>query len=581
METLWILLAAIVSYLTLWTYFDACRQRDAYQTGLGPRGLPPNAWAALVFFFAPIAVPLYLKAKDALAFESSPRTGAPPVFESRGLNLYGWLGLPCFLGAAGWLIWEKETLLAALALVMAAVTAFGGRTIRSTDRALKVELPAGAAWEQVGFRPLPREEDQADHDEEEVVVNLDRLAPPPSRPGPAAFPPPAPAPFPPSPVAPPAAFRPVAPPPAAAPPASPVFAAPRPPAAPAQSSVRISDIVWAASEDSFGDGDAGEPEPRGAGASPHATVAADPALFRQLGGIFAPPGAAPAPRLPPSPIPPPLSPSAAAAPPSPRPNPQPAAPGFAPLVPPSRSPSAPAAGPAAALPPRPAPPLAGAYAASSSSESKLPLILAAALALVLLVAGGWFFLRRQPQPAGDPVAAPPETPAMTQEEPATAPKPVPAAPPPQAPQPSDQLAAAKAWMPVYLDYFGLLGQTLDEIDFEGFSPDRCAQLRSSLERVGEMPPAPDEQLHFELSACVLLMSYLPEDCGKRDVGSWCSHLTEARLCVHEVQQNIEAKWGLPGLFEFQISDTEPRSTSSMSGRCIADQIEARTREVQQ
>jgi hypothetical protein len=198
----------------------------------------------------------------------------------------------------------------------------------------------------------------------------------------------------------------------------------------------------------------------------------------------------------------------------------------------------------------------------------------------LLLAGGWYFLgRRQPEPAGDPVAAPlenpPEPPGAPVEPPATESASTPA----PEPEPADQLAAAKAWMPSFLDVFGLLGQSLDEVDFAGFSPDRCGRLRSSLERIDELPAAPDEQIHFELSACVLLMSYLPEDCGKRDVDSWCSHFTEARSCMHAVQQNIESKWGLPGLLEFQINEGEPRSTSSMSGRCIADQIEARSRAV--
>lgn len=565
METLWIVLAAVVTYLTLWTYFDACRQRDAYQTGLGPRGLPPNTWAALVFFFAPIAAPLYLKAKDALPYESSPRNGAPPVFESRGLNVYGWLGLLCFLGATGWLVWETEPLLAALTFVMAVVAAFGGRTIRSTDRALKVDLPAGAAWEQVGFRPLPRERDQPDEDEEELVVNLDRLAPP-SRPPTASHPPAAP-PFPM-----PAAPR-GAPPSAAAPVfQQPVFSQPRPPASPAQSSVRISDIVWAASEDSFEDGGTGEPALPG-GANPHATVAADPALFRQLGGIFAPPGAAAPPRLPPAP--PAGAPAMTAAAPA-RSLPAPAPPLGPPSALPPRVPTP--AGTTASAPKRTAPPLAGAYAASSSSDSKLPQIVAAAVLLLLLIAGGWFFLGRRQPPASEEI--PPDAPPVAEIAPAET-RPPPVEMPVEDPRPeqADPLEAARAWMLHYLDLFGPLGQNLDEIDFEGFSPDRCAQLRSSLERVGQLPSLPDEQLNFELGACVLLMSYLPEDCASGDIPSWCGHLTEARSCLHGVQQNIEAKWGLPGLLEFQISETEPRSTSSMSGRCIADQIEARSRTV--
>ena len=563
METLWIVLAAVVTYLTLWTYFDACRQRDAYQTGLGPRGLPPNTWAALVFFFAPIAAPLYLKAKDALAYESSPRNGAPPVFESRGLNVYGWLGLSCFLGATGWLAWEKEPLLAALTFVMAAVAAFGGRTIRSTDRALKVDLPAGAAWEQVGFRPLPREQDRPDEAEEELVVNLDRVAPP-SRPLAASYPPSAP----PLPI-------PAAPRPAAPPAASPVFEQPalapaRTPAALVQSSVRISDIVWAASEDNFDEGGTDEPALPG-GANKHATVAADPALFRQLGGIFAPPGAAAPPRLPPAPAP--AMPAAAPA----RPLAAPVSPAGPPTALPPRVPPSAAGGSAASAPKRTAPPLAGAYA-SSSSESKLPQIVATAVLLVLLIAGGWFFLGRRQPPSAEEVR--PEVAPVAEIAPAeTRPPPAETSAEDRRPERADPLEAARAWMLHYLDFFGPLGQNLDEIDFEGFSEGRCAQLRSNLDRVSGLPALPDEQLHFELGACVLMMSYLPEDCANGDIPSWCGHLTEARSCLHGVQQNIEAKWGLPGLLEFQISETEPRSTSSMSGRCMADQIEARSRAV--
>ncbi len=267
LETLWVLLAAIVCYLALWCYFDASRQRDGYQTGRGAGDLPPNTWAALVFFFAPIAGPLYLKARDGVVLEANPRTGAPPVFVSRGLNVYGWLGLLLFLGGAGYLISEKEYLFAGLALVMAGVAAFGGRAIVATDRALKVDLPESAAWEQVGFRPLPREEDQAEDDPDELVVNLDRLPPAPPgrrarcaavlrRAGAAAQ------------ISPgghaadsgraPLWHRRRAGLPATSRAGFPAAAARRgargPARPPAATSVRISDILWAASEDDFGDG---------------------------------------------------------------------------------------------------------------------------------------------------------------------------------------------------------------------------------------------------------------------------------------------------------------------------------------
>lgn len=592
METLWILLAASVSYLALWVYFDASRQRDAYHVGRGPRDLPPNTWAALAFFFAPIAFPLYWKAREDVPLVAGPRQGAPPVFESKGLNVYGWLAGFLFLGASAWLMVEKELLLAGVSLVLGAVAVFGGRTIVSTDRALRIDLPAGAAWEQVGFRPLPRQEDQDDDEMDDRVVNLDRL--PPAAPSPAATPrpaasPPAAPPFPYGgpPAAPAAASRPMAAPvplppvPMAAPvppqvPTVSSFPPPAPPPAPArgpaQTSVRISDITWAASEDDFDDGGSHPPAAPGGRA---AVASADPALFQQLGGIFAPPGSGQAPRLPlPNAAPPP-----------------PAALAQQPAIPPPAqafSPPPPAA-PFAIPPAASRPAIGGAYAAARPTPgSILPQILMALAALALVAAGVWYLATRPAAapaeetpvdaPAIDGAPADPEIAAgEAMEEPDGAADP--AADGAGEPAESPGLAAIRDWMAVYLERFGPVGQSLEEIDFDGFAPTRCEILRSHIENIGDLPLLPDEQLQFRATACMVPMAYLTTDCESQDTAAWCTHLNDTRICFHEMQLAIESKWGLPGLLEFQISETEARPTSSMTGRCLAEESQRRSQTV--
>lgn len=625
MQTLWILLAALVAYLALWVYFDASRQRDAYHIGRGPRDLPPNTWSALVFFFAPIAFPLYWKSRENVPLEASPRLGAPPVFESRGLNVYGWLAGFLFLGAASWLLVEQELLLAATASLLGMIAVFGGRTILATDRAVRLDLPANAAWEQVGFRPLPREEDQADdEDPEEHVVNLDRLPSPAAagRPAAPAAPYAPPASHPPAPAAPPgppvASALPAAP---AWPPAAPAIPAvpavtsfppplaSAPPSRPAprpESSVRISDITWAASEDDFDDGSS-DPAPPLPGARGGARVAtADPALFQQLGGVFAPPGGVPPgaagpprpmPPAAPHAVPPPVAPPSPFAAPSAAPPPvSPIAAAFAP-PPPAAAGPAPAA-PSYGPPGRPAP-IGGAYAAARPAPgSRLPLILGTIAALALLGGLGWYFATRpetvpaEPAPveaAADPVPADSGEvgdPAVADGDPGAAQEGLPldesTGDPPAAggaagdtagddSAADDQLAAARQWMALYVDRFGPVGQILEEIDYEGFSPVRCESLRINYGNIGEMPLLPDEQLQFRVSGCMVQMSDLAADCDQKDTAIWCAHLIATRTCLHEMQLELEARWGLPGLLEFQISDTEPRSTDSMTGRCIAEE----------
>lgn len=576
METLGIALAAIVIYLAIWTYFDACRQRDSLQIGVGPRNLAPEAWSALTFFFSVVALPLYLKAREEAELQASPRSGAPPVFESRGLNVFGWCGLLLFLGLAGYLAWEREFLFAALAVLPALVAVFGGRTIRGTDRTLKVELPKAAAWEQVGFRPLPQEEDQDEDADDDRIVNLDRLPPAPTRPGfgAASAPPPTPA-FPAVPQ-----FAPVAAPVPAAPalnvPSVSSYPAarpePSPAASPASPSVlRISDITWAASEDDFDDGSSGPPP--APGSRPQgAVVNADPALFQQLGGIFAPPGSSPPPRLPATPPPPAAQPGRALGPPAP--NPLPTAP-KAPTGPAGR-PGAPAAPP---LTPRLAPPpIAGAYAASKSANSPLPWILVGALALVGIVVA-WFWWQSRPAPVPAPETEPPaaentDTRKDTQDTSVDSPNAE-----FRGQESGPALDNIHAWMALYIEIMGPVGQNLDIVDFEGFSPDRCELLEQSLGPVADLPACPDEQIEFKLRSCLISLPYLAEACHNQDVYSWCGHLTQTRFCLNEAQIDIEERWGLPGLVEFTFDEGEPRPESSISGRCAADTVEQRSQEV--
>lgn len=587
METLGIVLAAIVIYLAIWTYFDACRQRDSLHIGIGPRNLAPEAWSALAFFFSVVALPIYLKAREEAELQANPRSGAPPIFESRGLNVFGWCGLLLFLGLAGYLAWEREFLFAAFAVVPALVAAFGGRTIQTTDRTLKVELPKAAAWEQVGFRPLPQEEDQ-DEEADDLVVNLDRLPPASAattRPGFGTTP----------------AAGPMVPavssyPPIAAPqiptmtPAAPALGIPsvssyppaRPEPAPAASPasppsvLRISDITWAASEDDFDDGSSGPPPAPGGPRS--AVVNADPALFQQLGGIFAPPGSSPPPLRPPAP---PVAGPAFAPPVA---GPAYAQPAAAPPMAPSTPVSPPAPRPATTnptLPPRVAPPIAGAYAASRSSSSPLPFVLIGFLVLAgLVVAFFWWRSRpvaeQGPEQTGVETVAPdaPENTALS-----GTPSNDPAEPEAQGRESGPTLDQVRAWMAVYIELLGPAGQNLDVVDFEGFTPGRCELLQQSLDLAAGLPSCPDDQIEFKLRSCLVSLPYLSEACHGQDVESWCNQLNQVRTCLHEAQIEIEQRWSLPGLVEFTINEDEPRPPSSISGRCATEAVEKRSREV--
>ncbi len=141
-------------------------------------------------------------------------------------------------------------------------------------------------------------------------------------------------------------------------------------------------------------------------------------------------------------------------------------------------------------------------------------------------------------------------------------------------------AAARSWMARYLELYGPVGQSAEEIDFEGFRPtaaNSCACTRSR-------PPAstrcPTRSCTSSSARCVIALGYLPLDCENRDTAAWCVHLLEARRCLSDVQIGIEGKWGSPGLLEFQISETEPRSTASMTGRCIQQELAERARAIQ-
>jgi len=586
METLGLVLAAMMALSAIWIYFDASRQRDAFQVGLGPKGLAPNAWAGLAFFFFPITLPLYFKASEE-AQQQSRRSGAPPVFESRGFNVYGIFGMVLFLAGCGWLLWEKEYRLAFLCLPPALMAAFGGRRVIETGRALRIDLPTSAAWEQVGFRPLKNDEDSLeDEEDDDLVVNLDRLQGP-ARPPATGY---APEPYSPEPYSPELRAPPAQPRPAAVLPPGSV-----PPPSPPPSVLRISDITWAAAEDGFDDAVEPSPAVGSAGSAlPRTTVAvAHPALFEQLGGVFAPPGSAtaalPVPKgapVPPSPVPP--SPPLATSPPPPSqlaaPLPSRPAPP-SPAAPPAPPATPPAAREPALLPSRPVPlPIGGgAYAAARTADSRLPQVLMVGIVLLLIFAGLLFWRSRKEQaatlePATEEAAgeeggesnADDATDGATSEEPS-------AAETRQEDAEEQRLQQAKLWMSQYINDLGPVGQNLDEIDFEGFSTIRCSSLRKSIEEI-ELPAAPDDDVDFQLRACLVPLGYLPGDCERQSKEDWCSHLIETRRCLSSTQTEIEKLWGLPGLLEFQIVD-EARSTNSMSGRCMQAEVERRSREV--
>jgi hypothetical protein len=572
-----ILLAAAVIYGAIWSYFEASRLRDQFHIGAGPGGLAPQAWAALICLGAPIAFPLFLTSRDRASLQE-PRAGAPPVFTQRGFSPWGVLGITLGVAGAGALVYFGMPKLAPLGLLVAALAFFGARRSVMTDEMVTSSLPV--SFEQVGFRPL-RQGQQEEHEEEDAgfVLNLDRAVPPSAL---AARPPALPSM--------PAAGAPFA---AAPVVAAPFVAAPLPPVAPLRppsSSVSVqiapgSSILWAAADE-------GDLEPE----DPRATIAAaNPEVFRQLGGIFAPPpaGAASAPvQMPTVQVP--------AAYPGPMLNapraPEPAPAAFAgpmvnapaPFQLPMQVPAAYSGPPPAAAAPRQA---AGTYRSGATpggfvAGKPVPdgsrwIVIAALIALAGVGAAAWWRF-------GHPVEAPLDEPAVVDPgsvdpgsadpgstdpgnvDPGIAALPAPAAA--GAGEPGEGKPSMVAWLDLYRDYFGPIGLLFEKIDYEGFNPPAvCDDLQLAISAAREgLPTAPDEQLEYEVRVCFDPLQQTAEACQEHDSQRWSAALLGAKACTHRAQARMVDDHGFAGLLELELESAQgiDRSTQSMSGRYL-------------
>ena len=101
MDTWQFVILVVIVNSAIWSYFDASRQRDTFQIGVGPGGQPPHTWASAILVLWPVFMALYLRARS-MAQLAEPRSGPPPRFKAGGFNLSAPDGATSFAPETSW-----------------------------------------------------------------------------------------------------------------------------------------------------------------------------------------------------------------------------------------------------------------------------------------------------------------------------------------------------------------------------------------------------------------------------------------------------------------------------------------------
>lgn len=568
--TLWqtLLLIAVVN-TAIWVLFDASKVRDEHHVGLGPRGMPPRLWFTLVMLFLPAGLPVYLKARSLATLEPQ-RTGVPPKFSTGGLSVLGLvlgiLGLALFVT----LVATGHFAYSLFGLALIALGWFGGRHETLTGEIEKVDL-GNLAFEPVGFRPPEGiQEDDGDDLEEALLeepsaaVGTSDAAAPQTRivlesgppvvpmdlrldPGPPVVP-----------FAPDADAPPPVPVPPPAPPAP--TSAPRPPATPAPAAFRTG-APRTASPQTAVSGPQAPNRPAAPAAEKPGPESLSLESLQSLGTDDAGPLQSEI-FIPPDPLP----------------------------------------GPTSAAPTSPG---GVAFAASQRRRRVWPFIAGGvAVALILGLGAGWWLFGRSDtageSPGGEPADAAAvepagsegttsreddagesaRTPARRQKglfeapaAPAPAPPSTPIAERETRPPAGASEGDMKAWIETYGDRMGPVALALDEIDFDGFDPDRCRRLQRAVKRAGEdLGGAPDSEVDALLAPSFRAFTAAAQACRGEDEGAWSFNLLAGKEATHEAQVLLDERYQYGGILELELESAigEERSEASMSGRFLLD-----------
>lgn len=144
----------------------------------------------------------------------------------------------------------------------------------------------------------------------------------------------------------------------------------------------------------------------------------------------------------------------------------------------------------------------------------------------------------------------------------------------QEPSPQDEAQAMSAWTESYSQWMSPLGHSLDEVDFDGMSPDRCRALQSSLRAVEKnLDPCPDKEVEAFLESALPLLHGAANSCRDQNEQEWAENLVEAKRLTHQAQVLLDKKYRFAGISELELESAigVQRSAESISGRWLQAQ----------
>ena len=131
----------------------------------------------------------------------------------------------------------------------------------------------------------------------------------------------------------------------------------------------------------------------------------------------------------------------------------------------------------------------------------------------------------------------------------------------------------KRWLDLYAELMAPLALALDEIDFEGFTVERCRQLQGSVRRASqELTKAPDPEVADLLAPSFRSFTSAAKACTDKDEGAWAFNLLAGKEATHETQVLLDERYRYGGILELELESAigEERSDASMSGRFLLD-----------
>ncbi|MEL7061561.1 MAG: hypothetical protein AAGN46_16165, partial [Acidobacteriota bacterium] len=138
--------------------------------------------------------------------------------------------------------------------------------------------------------------------------------------------------------------------------------------------------------------------------------------------------------------------------------------------------------------------------------------------------------------------------------------------------PTDRRAEMQQWLNAYDDAARPLATVIEEIDFEGFDDQLCAEYQEALLEFRRLPDAADPEIDELIKSSVRTLRRAGAACRAANENDWALHVTQTKRATHVAQRLMDDRYAYQGPLELELESAEGqvRSEASMTGRFLAD-----------